>query len=74
VVKPKKEETVPGISIPELDEAEEAYRPRGYWSDGDIDILCRYYGKVPTRLLSKHLGGRTYAVIERQAIKMGLRM
>jgi len=64
------------IIIPELEEYREAGIIRtGYgvaWSEEEEGILIKYYGYAPTRLLAKHLPGRTYTQIVSKAARMGL--
>lgn len=43
------------IVIPELEEAMANFKPRYEWTEKDIAILKRYYGKVPMSALSGQL-------------------
>jgi hypothetical protein len=59
------------ISIPELDKAMNTFVPRS-WSDKEVEIIRKYYGKVPADLLIKHLPGRTKTAMRGKAQNMGL--
>lgn len=61
--------------IPELEEAI-AQGNTGkfgtFWSKKEEEILENYYGRVDTRLLLKHLPGKTKAQIQSKAARMGI--
>jgi hypothetical protein len=60
------------IIIPELEQAAENYRPRGQWSDDEIAILKRYYGRVPITKLRDHVRHSVDAC-HRMAKELGLK-
>jgi hypothetical protein len=59
------------ILIPELEEAAAQYAPRG-WSEEEIDLLKKYYGRVPIYLLTKHLPKKTKYAVQSKAQMIGL--
>lgn len=48
-------------AIRELEEVEKTYRPSQPWSETDIAILERFYGKVPMHALQTKLHRRNIA-------------
>jgi hypothetical protein len=60
------------IIIPELEAAAANYRPRGQWSDDEIAILQRYYGRVPITKLRDHVR-HSIDVCHRKAKELGLK-
>jgi hypothetical protein len=60
------------IVIPELEEAMKTYRPRGLWTEEDINAVKTYYGKVPTALLAATIH-RTVASINKYAENHGIK-
>jgi hypothetical protein len=59
------------IVIPELEEAAARYRPHKFsWSDRDIAILKKYYGRVPVQSLESTLHRQTTKIHEK-AIELG---
>ena len=63
---------VPPLSIPELDEIETRGKGFRFWTEHEEAILARYYGKVPTSELAKHLPGRSTSAIGIHAGRMGI--
>lgn len=59
------------IIIPELEQAAENYRPRGQWSDREIAILKRYYGRVPITKLRDYVH-HSIDACHRKAGQLGL--
>jgi len=58
------------IVIPELEDASINFKPRNIpWSEEEIAILDKYYGKVPLVILSKHLRNRSADSIRVKALK-----
>ena len=66
--KPNSDDT---IVIPELEEAMARYTPYKYtWSDKDIAILKKYYGRVAITALEAYLHRRSPKIHEK-AIELG---
>ena len=60
------------LVIPELEEfLSMGFRPINNWTDDEVRILCRYYGRVPMKLLQKHIK-RTENAIQKMAKKLEL--
>jgi hypothetical protein len=57
------------IIIPELEKIL-GQGIRQEWNSGDVEILKRYYGKVPVRALAKVLG-RTVSAVRNKADQVG---
>lgn len=64
--------TADTIVIPELEEAMANFKPRYSWTEKDVAILKRYYGKVPMTLLSGQLH-RSVDSIHKYAQMHGIR-
>lgn len=63
--------TADTIVIPELEEAMARYQPHKFaWSDNDIAILKKYYGRVPVTLLETYLH-RNSGKIHEKVIELG---
>ena len=60
------------IIIPELEEAMANFKPRCGWTENEIAILKRYYGKVPMSALSAQLH-RSIDSIHKYAQMHGIR-
>ena len=59
------------IEIPELEEAMARFQPhKKDWSDRDIAILKKYYGRVPIQSLESTLHRQTVKIHEK-AIELG---
>jgi hypothetical protein len=59
-----KTENAGEIVIPELEEIASDYRPRNTpWTEREMEILRRYYKRVPSADLLRFLPGRTMASI-----------
>ena len=56
------------VVIPELEESTASYR---MWTDREIAILNKYYGKASTRDIAKVLK-RTSSAIQAKALELGL--
>jgi hypothetical protein len=57
--------------IPELEEAMARYQPHKLsWSDKDIAILKKYYGRVPVTALESTLHRRSNAIHDK-AVELG---
>lgn len=54
------------IIIPELDEIMKTYSPPKFWSEREIEIVKKYYRKVPKHDLLKYLPGRTYKAVQKK--------
>lgn len=63
------------ILIPELEEAIEQGKTGKFgrgWSDKEIAILQKYYGRVDTALILPYLPGRTVSQIQNKAGRLGI--
>jgi hypothetical protein len=61
------------IIIPELEEAAENYKPKLVWTETDLAVLKKYYGKVSTARLAAYLH-RTGTSVQQKAVLMNLKV
>lgn len=61
------------IQIPELEEAMASFKPHTpFWTEKEIAIVSKYYGKVPLAKLKEHLPMRSEHAIQHKARQLGL--
>jgi len=58
-------------TLEELDQIARRFKPKHEWSDFEVEILKRYYGKVPNSLLAEKTHHGEIA-IRSMASKLGL--
>lgn len=63
--------TIEDISIPELDELPDTEPPRRPWTEREVAILRKYYGRKPTDAIAKVLN-RTEKAVKFKARDIGL--
>lgn len=60
------------LVIPELEKIlSSGFRVVPTWTDDEVRILCRYYGRVPTKMLQKYIK-RSESAIQKMAKKLEL--
>jgi len=60
------------IKIPELEREAEKYSLVTYWTEDEIQILKKYYGRVPTQKLASFLN-RSYEATKCKAKALGIK-
>ena len=66
-----KSTTVDGVCVPELEALVGTSRAYSLWSEADMAVLDRYYGRVPTKAIAAQLG-RSLGSVTNKAQSIGL--
>ena len=59
------------IIVPDLEQELNQYIPTG-WGDREIELIDRYYNRVPLPALMKHLPGKSKNAVQCMASKLGV--